>query len=498
MIEEPVRRRDDTVGSAAPTVSSTVSSTAATTWGADTGAYGLEAAAAFQLDLYRYWRVVATTGGFAMGRGQHVPRLALRRLREGMAPGAVDDEVTLAEPDDGRVFFMRRLLERLGLLRQEDDRRLVAADRAEMARYLALPFSERLRLAARLWVAGAWWMDHGRAAPHAPRLLAPAPPRIAVARRRAQQMLIDLAPGDALVLPPPATPLGGTVRRARPRAAARSGAVGSAEPGFDVGQGRVMVGGEGGAVPAGWDASDADVVRAALTGPLCWLGFVVPESAHEQLPAGASTSGPPGGTTARWRTTAAVAALRSEQGAGTPMEPVGRVVAQPNFEIVALPPLAAPTVLALDTCAEPRGVDRAARYALTRQSFAGACQAGWSPDTVAERLEAVIGGPLPQNVRTTIADWARRAERVRLRAGTAILEVRDAAVLDALLADPRAADWVERRATPTLALLRAAAVAPTRAWLLRHGIMAAMSTRHGELAAGAVKESAQEGTVGRA
>jgi hypothetical protein len=101
-------------------------------------------------------------------------------------------------------------------------------------------------------------------------------------------------------------------------------------------------------------------------------------------------------------------------------------------------------------------------------------------------------------VRTTIADWARRAERVRLRAGTAILEVRDAAVLDALLADPRAADWVERRATPTLALLRAAAVAPTRAWLLRHGIMAAMSTRHGELAAGAVKESAQEGTVGRA
>ena len=126
---------------------------------------------------------------------------------------------------------------------------------------------------------------------------------------------------------------------------------------------------------------------------------------------------------------------------------------------------------------------------------------GWSPDTVAERLEAVIGGPLPQNVRTTIADWARRAGRVRAARWHRDSEVRDAAVLDALLADPRAADWVERRATPNWALLRAAAVAPTRAWLLRHGIMAAMSTRHGELAAGQsrrVRKKERAGIIGGA
>ncbi|MGZ3675957.1 MAG: hypothetical protein ACXVCO_16760, partial [Ktedonobacterales bacterium] len=42
-------------------------------------------------------------------------------------------------------------------------------------------------------------------------------------------------------------------------------------------------------------------------------------------------------------------------------------------------------------------------------------------------------------------------------------------LLDALLADRAAARWIERRLTPTTALLTEEAVAATRAWLLRRG-----------------------------
>jgi hypothetical protein len=497
MTEERSRWADDLVGGFTPPVE------AGTARVVDATVPGTEAAAVFQCDLYRYWRVVAAAGGFALGRGHQLSRPALRRLREDLSPGVIGDEPTLAEVDDRRLFFTRRLLERLGLLREDDAGRLVAGERSAMARYLALPFAERLRLGVKLWVAGAWWADLERGSREPARLMAPAPPRIALARRRAQQLLGDLPVGAALVLPPPAPFPGGTGRRAGPRSAGAWAATSrqrdarTTESGFGTAQGRPpspglagarselgLVGGEDAGLGA--DAPDADLVRAALTGPLCWLGFLVPDPAAGAATGGAPNAGwaggdmPAGVAGARWRTTGAAAALRMEHGAGTLSEPMGRVVAQPNFEIVALPPLAAPTLCALDTCAEPRGGDRAASYALTRQSFAAACQAGWAPNVVVDRLEAVTGTALPQNVRATVADWARRAERLRLRSGVVALEVRDAETLRALLADPRAAEWVERRVAPRVALIRAPDVAAVRAWLLRRGVMPAVEMGPGD------------------
>lgn len=147
----------------------------------------------------------------------------------------------------------------------------------------------------------------------------------------------------------------------------------------------------------------------------------------------------------------------------------GRVIIQPNFTIVAYPPLTAPELQLLDTCATEESFERAASYQLTRASIVRARQFGYDIVHLRQRLESFSGSPLPANVSTTLTDWARQAERVRLSHNVTLLEVTTASLLDALLADRSAARWVERRLTPTAALLTEEGVAAARAWLLRRG-----------------------------
>ncbi|HEX6123178.1 MAG TPA: hypothetical protein VFY89_08455, partial [Ktedonobacterales bacterium] len=263
---------------------------------------GLEAAIAFQRDLYLYWRAAQAGGGLPLTARRYVARPALRRLRARLAAAAgtplTDDAANLAEADDLRLFFARRLLERLRLLRAtpEEDRLLPAPER-EMARYLAHPLARRLRIGARLWVAGGWWPDRPDPRGEPPRLMAPAPPRLALARRRLLEALSALEPGEASALPPAGASLGTT--RARPPERRLSTAPGE-EP----------------------------AVRAALLGPLAWMGFVVPEPGQMGEAPRACQAG------------ATLVALHEEAPAEHALpEAGGRVIAQANLEVLAYPPL---------------------------------------------------------------------------------------------------------------------------------------------------------------
>jgi hypothetical protein len=89
-------------------------------------------------------------------------------------------------------------------------------------------------------------------------------------------------------------------------------------------------------------------------------------------------------------------------------------------------------------------------------------------------LEAVTAGPLPENVRITMGDWERHAERLRLRHDVRLLEVRDAHLLDALVADRTMAAAIEKRITDLAAILAPDAVPRVRAWLLLHGELPAI------------------------
>lgn len=481
---------------------------------------GLAAAIRFQRDLYLYWRLIAQTGGAPLTTRQQVARPLLRRLREGLSVGAPEpmpargsaqgglapEPADPSEGEDSRLFFIRRLLERLSLLRAVEGEidsaggasaamapigvdvsanvaaagrapgvrraraaRLVAAPPALMARYLAHPLAERLRLCARLWAAGGWWPERADAQAAPPRLLAPAPPRIAVARRRLLATLADQAPGAPAPLPEHSHPARTLRRSGALRAASvhtrRSPMTTHAAHGqrHDAGDQERL--------------DDDELTLTSLYGPLTWLGFVTTDAAPEGNGRGSGEArermdGALVGVAAlalrrEFWSDAQDETLRAEE--ARLVERHGRLVAQSNLSLIAYPPLTAPELLTLDTCASEVALDQTARYQLTRAALAAAHASGWGAAEVAARLAALSGAPLPANVRVTLDDWERHVARASLSPDVMLLEVRERATLDALLADPAARGWVARRLTPTAALLTAGSLPLARGWLLRHG-----------------------------
>lgn len=398
----------------------------------------IEEAVAFQRDLYLYWWATREIGGLALTSRGFVARPDLRRLRA-QWPMSGDDR---PEADDARLYFLRRLLERLGLLRASSNRNagtsatveMLAAGSVTMARYLSHPLAERLRICTRLWVAGGWWQD-GSIAGVAAGVHAPVQPRIALARRRLIEMLVAQDPGSLVEMSgvPTATThapriIGATATRRKPRGIAEE---------------------------------RHQAMRAGLMGPLHWLGLVVwrgmPATVERQLVVGHG-----------------MLALRREPDAAAIQETCGRVIIQPNLDLLAYQPLTAPALFTLDQCAARAKLDRVAHYRLTKESVIRAQQGGWSEDETTRRLEQLSGGPLPGNVRVRLADWIRAASRVRLTSNAAVLTTATSKVLDALMADRNARVWVVRRLGPAMALVAPADVASVRRWLLAHGELPAV------------------------
>lgn len=407
---------------------------------------GLAVAIRFHRDLYLYWSAVDRAGGVALTSRGYVPRPTLRRLREDLAVGepiaGEAESGDVAEADAPRLFFLRRTLERLSLLRvrgEGEHQRLEAAEIRMVARYLARPLAERTRMALRLWMGGAWWPDRLDPRAGLPGLLMPAAPRVAIARRRLIEEIAFLAPGALLPAPPTARPLRATPthglrashHRPPPRSPARSTAPGD------------------------------DVTPAALAGPLAWLGVVVWDES-----AGEWRAGLPGDALHDVHAGAESSAELAERS--------GRVAAQSDLSIIAYPPFSGPELLTLDLCGDRETLSQTARYRLSRAAFARARDFGWDAAEVARRLERLIGATPPDALRVTLSDWERLASRLHLEANVTLLEMPSAETLDALLADRLSAGWNIRRLTPTAAIIAPEAAPRVRAWLLRHGLLPAM------------------------
>jgi hypothetical protein len=416
---------------------------------------GLAEATRLQRDLYLYWSGVARAGGVALtGRG-YVARPALRRLRDDLAAGAPTSSKSepadgdAAEADQPRLLFIRRALERLALLRSVagdagETRRLEAADARAMGRYLARSLAERSQTLLRLWVGAGWWPDRLDPRADPPGLLAPAPPRVAVARRRLLEDIAALEMGSIIPASGVARPTRALISHGRDARAARRRT--PTQP------------------PARSLAlAPDDAAAAALAGPLTWLGVVVWDD-----------------TVGEWRAGLPGAALRAEEraddrGASAALaETHGRVVAQSDLSVIAYAPFSAPELLTLDLCASRESLSQTARYRVTREAFSGARGFGWDAEEVARRLERLIGAPPPRSLRVKLSDWERLASRLRLEDGVTLLETPTPATLDALLADRASAGWGIRRLTPTAATIAPEAAPRARAWLLRHGCLPAL------------------------
>jgi len=144
----------------------------------------------------------------------------------------------------------------------------------------------------------------------------------------------------------------------------------------------------------------------------------------------------------------------------------GRIVCQPNFELIALAPPTPAERLVLALSSDPVP-GQAHVFRLTRTSVQAAQRTGVLDGGVMAALERLVG-ELPQNVARSLRDWCSSVHRpLRLRTAM-LIDAGDSATADALLAGELGAHVVERLGPSQLAI-RAAEFKAAEAALRREG-----------------------------
>lgn len=133
----------------------------------------------------------------------------------------------------------------------------------------------------------------------------------------------------------------------------------------------------------------------------------------------------------------------------------GRLVVQPNFQLLAMGPVPLAMLAKLDLFAERRKADLAVfEYHLSRESVYQGQQAGLHIDEVINFLQTASGAPLPQNLARSLREWGEHHERIVFRSGVSLLQAANATTLDRLLTTTPVADQVARVLAPGVALVR--------------------------------------------
>jgi hypothetical protein len=410
----------------------------------------------FQRDLYCYWRAVREQpAGLALMANGLLPKAALRSLNAALSlKNEIDD--LRGEQEAGRLFFIRLLAQSLGLLAVQGEVLTAVAEPA----FFSDSVAARTQQSFTAWLNGSFWNE----LLHLPGImLRPTPPPLEAARPevlRARQVVLNLLRGQ---------PGSNWLSRAMLLAQARLRRSDLLFPQRRRGQGDVYTAAGN---PFGWDfrprggwlsAHDAWLrvegafLAAVVEGPLHWLGAVDLDIPSPQHPLAYHLSA------------AGLALLGKgdwppELTETTP----GRVVVQPNFDVLALPPVRESLLLFLDQIAERDAFDQVAHYRLTRERWLSALQAGFSAADLIARLEQLAQAELPQNMRYSLLEWERQARRIHLHRDITVLEVEESALLDSLLADPTLAPLL-RRITPTAALVDRQHLSHLSAALLEHG-----------------------------
>jgi hypothetical protein len=128
----------------------------------------------------------------------------------------------------------------------------------------------------------------------------------------------------------------------------------------------------------------------------------------------------------------------------------GRLIVQPNFEVMVLAPVSEALLVMLDRFAERVSLDLVAHYRISRASITRALQRGIHVEDIVQQLEQATGSELPQNVRYSLAEWERQARRIEIWQNMTLLEVDDESSLDELLADEHSRTFFGRRLAPNL------------------------------------------------
>ncbi len=390
-----------------------------------------------QRDLYRYWSLVAAMPeGMPLVNNRLLARPALRQVIDQMDPAGTSlREQIRTEAEVPHLMFIRLLLMKLGLLSER--RGTLFAAPADT--FFSLPLLERARRCYRTWLDSAFWNElaylPGVVVRPGPAPLDPAHEEVVRSRKQVvDRLLADKADTwqefptfiahAKLYIPYLLFP-----RQYGTRAERYS--TGSNPYGWDfrLRQGWLTR-------REGWHLVEGGFIRAIVSGPLHWLGLVnVVGQDHPDA----------------FRLAPGIDLITSETLPKIDEPSWGRLVVQPNFELVALAPVSEALLVNLDRFAERVRLEHIAQYRLTKASITRAIQMGLHAATIQQILERAAGGPIPQNVQYSLAEWERQARRVELWRSVTLLEVDDAALLDALFADSKTRPLFGRRLAPLFA-----------------------------------------------
>ncbi len=390
-----------------------------------------------QRDLYRYWSLVATMReGMPLVNSRLLSRTALRQVVDQLSPAGTSlIEQIRTEADVPHLLFIRLLLMKLGLLSER--RGILFAMPADT--FFSLPLLERARRCYRSWQDTAFWNELAYlpdvVVRPGPAPLDPAHEEVVRSRKQVMERLLAEQAGvwhefptfiarTRLYTPYLLFPRQNGTRTERYT-------TGSNPYSWDFRLRR------GWLTPReGWHLVEGGFIRAIVSGPLHWLGL-----------ANADGQDHPDA----FRLVPDIAFITSETPLNIQEPSWGRLVVQPNFELIALAPVSESLLLNLDRFAERTRLEHIAQYRLTKASVTRAIQAGLDSQTIQQILEHVAGGSIPQNVQYSLVEWERQARRIELWRGVTLLEVDDAALLDALFADTETRPLFGRRLAPLLA-----------------------------------------------
>jgi XPB/Ssl2-like helicase family protein len=394
-----------------------------------------EKARSLQRSLYLYWSLAASMrDGLALLNNRLLSRAALRSVMEHMGLKYQSEQVR-GENDVPRLLFIRLLLMKLGLLQERHH----ALHATSALPFFSLPPVERARRCYRLWLETSFWND----LLYLPEVsLRPGPAPLDPAHEeaiRARQTVVErLLHEQTEVWHQLATFITRTKlyapyllfpRQYGTRVDRYTGT--SNVYGWDFRLRRGWL-----THREGWYMVEGGFIRALLAGPLHWLGIV--EIDREENPI-------------TFRISSAAVAITSD----TPPMPEeiswGRLIVQPNFELVALAPVSEALLITLDRFAERVGLEHIAQYRITKASVTRAIQWGLHAEDIQKVLEDVAGGEIPQNVQYSLVEWERQARRVEMWPHATLLEVDDATLLDALFANAETHSLLGRRLTSQIA-----------------------------------------------
>ena len=394
-----------------------------------------------QRALYLYWSLVARArDGLPLVNSHLLSRVALRQVLEQMATFSrfwepLSTEQVHTESDAPYLLFLRLLLMKLGLLIERQGMLRVASERD----FFALPLVERAWRCFQIWLESSFWNELAYVANV---VAQPGPAPLDGAHEeavRSRQLVVEHI---FQVAPETWHPLPTFIARMKlyvpyllfPRqygARTERYSLGSNPYGWNFRLRR------GWLTPReGWHVVEGGFIRSLISGPLYWLG-VVEANSEEHADAFCLAQG--------------ASLLASPTVPVAEADVWGRLVVQPNFDLVALAPVSEALLLNLDQFAERVRLEHIAQYHLSKASVTRAVQLGLTAEGIQEMLEQGVGGAIPQNVRYSLQEWERQARRVELWRATTLLEVDEPALLDALFEDQETRPWLLRRLAPTLA-----------------------------------------------